>query len=104
MKISNKQRKMLGLGAILMGTSAFAADANAGFDSFYTVVKGWVGGSLGYIIALLGMVGTLVVYAFTHKGSVIFIGTLIAFFAGALVGLSQVMFDAGTGTFQAAQP
>jgi hypothetical protein len=91
---------------ILAGMAALATNASAAttidagsFDDFYGAIASWIQGSLGYVIALLGMIGTLVIYAFTHKGAVLFIGMLLSFFVGGAVGISQTMFKIGSDTF-----
>lgn len=87
--------------SVALGNSAFAATTidSGSFNNFYDALVSWVQGSLGYVIALLGMLGTIIVYAFTHKGAVLFIGMLLSFFVGGVVGISKTMFSIGTGTF-----
>ncbi len=103
-KINRGTRSKVGivLGATLVvAQSASAATSIDGgsFDNFYDAMVSWVQGSLGYVIALLGMLGTIIVYAFTHKGAVLFMGMLLSFFVGGVVGISKTMFTIGTGTF-----
>jgi len=103
-KVSDKSRSKLVAGVALslaLGNTAFAATTvdDGSFQNFYDALVSWVQGSLGYVIALLGMLGTVIVYAFTHKGAVLFIGMLLSFFVGGVVGISKTMFSIGTGTF-----
>jgi len=89
------------LGLMVMSQVASAAttvDAGS-FNNFYDAVVSWIQGSLGLTIALLGMLGTVIVYAFTHKGSTIFIGMLISFFVGGIVSISNTMFHIGMDAF-----
>lgn len=103
-KVSGATRSKLMVGAMLslaLGNTAFAATTidDGSFQNFYDALVSWVQGSLGYVIALLGMLGTIIVYAFTHKGAVLFIGMLLSFFVGGVVGISKTMFSIGTGAF-----
>jgi hypothetical protein len=102
MKRSTRKKVMAAAGLMALAS----ANANAAttiddgsFQDFYDAMVSWIQGSLGYVIALLGMIGTLIVYAFTHKGAVLFIGMLLSFFVGGVVGISQTMFNLGAGTF-----
>lgn len=87
--------------SLLLTVNAEAATTISGgsFDNFYAAIVDWIQGSLGYVIALLGVIGTMIIYAFTHKGSVLFIGMLLSFFVGGAVGISRTMFDIGGSTF-----
>jgi|SaaInl8_150m_RNA_FD_contig_61_578082_length_1243_multi_9_in_0_out_0_1 hypothetical protein len=85
--------------ALLASTPLIASNQNAAFTNFKNIMTTWLEGDLGYIIALFGFVGTLVVYAFTHKGSVLFIGAIISFLAGGMVGISQQFFNVGKTGF-----
>jgi hypothetical protein len=70
------------------------------FSEFSGEVKSWFSGSLGYLIALFAFTGTVIIYAFTHRHGVLFIGFLISFLAGAgptLAGLSHSMGAAMSG-------
>ena len=104
----NKFPKTLAAAAILaIGTQVFAAD---GYDSWATSDDSfgdllgtfiqWLTGNLGKTIALLGFIGTFVIYLFTHKGSVLFIGVLISLIAGGLVGIVATFFNFGANAFQ----
>lgn len=103
-KVNGATRSKLMAGAVMavaLSTTASAATTidDGSFQNFYDALVSWVQGSLGYIIALLGMLGTIIVYAFTHKGAVLFIGMLLSFFVGGVVGISKTMFSIGTGAF-----
>jgi len=86
------------LGIMLLSQYAFASTDTA-FASFQDTITQWFTGSLGYIIAIFSFVGAVILYAFTHKHSVLFIGFLIAFFAGAGVGIAKLSFDTGSSAF-----
>jgi hypothetical protein len=95
-------KKLALVGAIMAGTSAFAQQQQVnteGFDALYNTVVAWMTGSLGRVIALFGFIGTFIVYAMTHRGSVLFIGILISLIAGGLVGLVSWAFDTGAQVF-----
>ena len=103
-KISRATRSKIvgaiGASLVLAQSASAATTVDAGsFDNFYDAMVSWVQGSLGYVIALLGMLGTIIVYAFTHKGAVLFMGMLLSFFVGGVVGISKTMFSIGTGAF-----
>ena len=85
-------------GVMLLSQGAFAAPTTA-FASFQNTITQWFTGSLGYIIAIFAFVGAVILYAFTHKHSILFIGFLIAFFAGAGVGIAKLSFDTGSSAF-----
>jgi type IV secretory pathway VirB2 component (pilin) len=98
--------KIVATGLLLGATSAFAdgyADWASSDDSFGDLLGtfiSWLTGNLGKTIALLGFVGTFVIYLFTHKGSVLFIGVLISLIAGGLVGIVATFFNFGSSAFQ----
>jgi hypothetical protein len=79
----------------LLSVSAYAeVDV---FNEFGGEAKSWLTGQLGYLVALFAFMGSVIIYAFTHKHTILFIGFIIAFLAGAgptLAGLSHTM---GTG-------
>ncbi len=87
------------LGVMLLSQGAFAVDPTTAFTSFQDTITQWLTGSLGYIIAIFSFVGAVILYAFTHKHSILFIGFLIAFFAGAGVGIAKLSFDTGSSAF-----
>jgi hypothetical protein len=77
----------------LLNVSAFATDVDV-FNAFGGEAKSWLTGQLGYLVALFAFMGSVIIYAFTHKHTILFIGFIIAFLAGAgptLAGLSQSM-------------
>lgn len=103
-KVSRGARNKFLLGAVMSAVVTSSASAattidDGSFQDFYDAIVSWIQGSLGYVIALLGMIGTLIIYAFTHKGAVLFIGMMLSFFVGGVVGISQTMFNLGAGTF-----
>lgn len=91
---------MAALGSITMASATTTVD-DGSFEDLRAVLTSWLQGSLGKILALLGFVGTFLVYLMTHKGSVLFVGILISLIAGGLVGISEVFFNIGTSTFDA---
>ena len=100
-------RGLLALAAIGAATSAMAsASTTSGWaedtDSFGDLLGtfiDWLGGNLGKLLALLGFIGTFIIYLMTHKGSVLFIGIVISLIAGGLVGIVATFFNAGSAAF-----
>jgi hypothetical protein len=89
-------------GALAMiGTSAMATTTvnNGSFEQLMVVFSGWLQGALGKLLALLGFIGTFIIYLMTHKGSVLFVGILISLIAGGIVGISETFFNIGNSSF-----
>lgn len=78
---------------------AMATTGSDSFGVFATELAGWLTGNLGYIIAIVALIGSVVLYAFTHKGAVIIIGIIIAFLAGGSVGIAKFFFSQGGSSF-----
>jgi len=79
-----------------------ASAATGGSDSFGVFANelgSWLTGNLGYIIAIVSLIGSVILYAFTHKGAVIIIGIIIAFLAGGSVGIAKFFFSRGGAAF-----
>ena len=98
--------KIFGAMLLVMADSVFAggttaATADAAFGTFSDTAVQWFTGNLGYLIALFAFIGTVILYAFTHRHSVLFVGFLIAFFAGAGAGIANMGFTLGGDSFQA---
>lgn len=79
-------------------TSGWAEDTDSFGDLLGTFIE-WLGGNLGKLLALLGFIGTFIIYLMTHKGSVLFIGIVISLIAGGLVGIVATFFNAGQTAF-----
>lgn len=103
-----KKHFFLFFGLLLLLNDASAATTidDAAFGSIWEALAAWMQGSLGYIIALLGTIGTLFWFLLARTvgfegslGKQIFFGIIISFLAGGLVGLTQAMFSIGAGTF-----
>jgi trbC/VIRB2 family len=116
-KLSTKKNvaKLLLAGVATLGltTAAFASGTPGGgaaaktfgdnSDSFGDLLKQfteWMRGNLGKLLALIGFIGTFVIYLMTHKGSVLFIGVIISLIAGGLVGIVATFFSAGEKAFE----
>ena len=75
------------------------------FGTIWDALVAWMQGSLGYIIALLGMIGFMLWYmlhsrsGFEPKLTVLFVGMLFSMLVGGAVGIVQTMFGLGAGTF-----
>ena len=85
----------------IMSAPAFAA-INTTSDSFGQLLgtfDGWLSGNLGKLLALLGFIGTFIIYLMTHKGSVLFIGIVISLIAGGISGIVDTFFKAGNVAF-----
>ena len=77
-----------------------AQTGDEGFKNLFNIFESWLGGNLGKLLALIGFAGTFIVYMMTHKGSVLMIGIIISLIAGGMVGISEIFFDAGKGSFR----
>ena len=115
-KVTSKKNiaKLLLAGVATLGlsTAAFAGGAAPGAaaktfgdqsDSFGDLLSQfteWMRGNLGKLLALIGFIGTFVIYLMTHKGSVLFIGVIISLIAGGLVGIVATFFSAGEKAFE----
>jgi len=82
---------------------AFAAMGNSSdsFGQLLSKFEGWLSGNLGKLLALLGFIGTFIIYLMTHKGSVLFVGIVISLIAGGISGITETFFNAGTDAFTA---
>ena len=65
----------------------------------YQVFSSWAEGNLGKLLAMLGFIGTALVYSITHKGSVLLFGIIVSLIAGGMVGISSTFFNAGQASF-----
>lgn len=95
--------------ALLMPEMALATLAegsgagNNAFGTFANILISWLAGNLGYLIAIVAFFGSLVMYAFTHRGSVIIIGLIIAVLVGGGTGLVRLFFSEGVDAFDSGQ-
>ena len=114
-KLSTKKNvaKLLLAGVATLGltTAAFASgtpgaaaktfgDQSDSFGDLLSQFTEWMRGNLGKLLALIGFIGTFVIYLMTHKGSVLFIGVIISLIAGGLVGIVATFFSAGEKAFE----
>lgn len=86
-----------GLSSVSMAASL--GDTSDSFGDLLNVFVTWMNGNLGKMLALLGFIGTFVIYLMTHKGGVLFIGIVISLIAGGLVGIVSTFFQAGAVAF-----
>jgi hypothetical protein len=88
---------------MLSDASAATTVDDGSFGTLYDAITSWIQGSLGYVIALLGMIGSLIWYMLDGGGSkgwsIIPIGMLLSVLVGGAVGISQTMFNLGSGSF-----
>lgn len=108
-KESKVKKGLVAVAAIVMGTSAFAtatttttgwASDSDSFGELLGTFIDWLQGNLGKLLALLGFIGTFIIYLMTHKGSVLFIGVVISIIAGGLVGIVGTFWNVGAATFE----
>lgn len=97
---------LFGIFLLLLNDANAATTIDDGaFGTIWDALVTWVQGSLGYTIALLGMLGTMIFWLigadkFLGGGGKFFvIGILISLIAGGLVGITTTMFGLGAGTF-----
>lgn len=79
--------------------SAATTGGNAAFGVFANEIISWLTGNLGYVIAIFAFFGSLLIYAFTHKGGVIIIGIIIAILVGGGTGITRLFFTQGSTVF-----
>ena len=87
---------------MLITIPAMASGSTAGntaFGTFANGIIGWLTGNLGYVIAIFAFFGSLIIYAFTHKGAVVVIGLIIAVLVGGGVGITRTFFSQGKTAF-----
>lgn len=103
-----KKHFFLIFGLLLMLSDANAATTidDGAFGTVWDALVAWMHGSLGYTIALLGMLGSIVMYLIwdflpgTHNRlTILFAGILLSIFTGGAVGIVQMMSDLGQSTF-----
>jgi len=86
--------------AAVAANASTEVDANSqGFGTLYNQFGIWLTGNLGKLLALLGFVGTVIVYMMTHKGSILIIGIIISLIVGGAPGIADIFFRAGQGSF-----
>lgn len=95
----NKFLKILAFVGLLVMPQVASASGTDSFGVFANQLGGWLTGNLGYIIAIVSLIGSVVLYAFTHKGAVIIIGIIISFLAGGSVGIAKFFFSQGGTAF-----
>ena len=101
--MSNKTKALI-FAALLMAPAVASAAAtsnsgNTAFGTFATGIISWITGNLGYLIAIFAFFGSIIMYAFTHKGSVVVIGLIIAVLVGGGPGITRLFFKQGTSGF-----
>jgi type IV secretory pathway VirB2 component (pilin) len=107
--VASKKNVSKGIVALAVLASASASFAATTFgdptaDSFGQLLGKfvtWMQGNLGKLLALIGFIGTFIIYLMTHKGSVLFVGIIISLIAGGLVGIVSTFFNAGATAFVA---
>lgn len=91
---------MVGATTSAMASSGGWATEDDSFGELLGTFIDWLQGNLGKLLALLGFIGTFIIYLMTHKGSVLFIGIVISLIAGGLVGIVGTFFNAGSAAFE----
>lgn len=110
-KDSKLSKGLVAVAAMVIGSSAFAttttttsgtgwADDGDSFGELLGTFITWLQGNLGKLLALLGFIGTFIIYLMTHKGSVLFIGVVISVIAGGMVGIVGTFWNVGSSTFE----
>ena len=82
-----------------MASATATSGGNAAFGTFAAEITSWLTGNLGYVIAIFSFFGSLLIYAFTHKGGVIIIGVIIAILVGGGTGITKLFFQQGKSVF-----
>jgi hypothetical protein len=93
---------------LIFAISVYAGDIDiddGAFEDLNSVFVGWLGGSLGKLLALLGLSMVFLGYMINimHDGSKLhaslFTGGVVCVIAGGVVGISETFFGLGTGLF-----
>ena len=91
----------------ILASSIFAQTTVDGgaFDNVADAFISWAQGSLGYIIALLGSLGSLGWYLIGEgvmggSQKALFVGIMVSFFAGGVVGIAMEMMTLGQNVFK----
>jgi hypothetical protein len=104
-----KRKRFLFIGllfAMMSDVNAATTVDDGAFGSIWDALAAWMQGSLGYIIAILGMLGSILLYmlripssGYENRLTILFFGMLVSLFAGASVGIVRTMVSVGQGTF-----
>ena len=71
------------------------------FIEFYSIIFSFIDDSLGWFMLVLGLLATFLVYAMTHKGSVLMVGITVSFILGGTIGIANIMlFDCSPMVFE----
>jgi type III secretory pathway component EscS len=98
---------MVGLLFLMLSDASAATTVDdAPFATIGDALTAWLSGSLGYVIALLGIIGTLIWYALhlgrfgsgTHVRGLLG-GMFLSLLLGGLIGIVQTMTRLGSSTF-----
>jgi hypothetical protein len=94
---------------LIFAISVYAGDIDiddGAFEDLNSVFVGWLGGSLGKLLALIGFAIAIFTYVFAAgygDGDGFYrmglIGGTICVIAGGVVGISETFFGFGTGLF-----
>lgn len=92
---------------LLAAISVYASTTvNSGsINNFADVITTWLQGSFGYLIALFGVIGSIMWYILGEnifgQGSLkaLWAGITVSFFAGGIVGMVQAMMKIGDNIF-----
>ena len=101
----DKKSILIGLLAlIILPSIAFGATGSDDFvEPFLTMLKEWMAGNVGIIIALIIMIISVIAGAFGGGFGVIGKGFVLSIIVGGVVWLAQSAFDIGAG-FSATTP
>ena len=76
-----------------------SASGGTSFSALRTDLEQKLSGNIGKLCAMLGFVGTFIIYIMSQKGSVLFTGALISLVSGGLVGIISYFFNVGTAGY-----
>ena len=100
-----KDKKSLLIGLlvlIILPSIAFGADDKF-VEPFYQMLKEWMAGNVGMVIALIIMIISVIAGAFGGGFGVIGKGFILSIIVGGVVWFAQAAFDIGSG-FSATTP
>lgn len=76
---------------ILLGTFLFGAEPTP-----FLGIQDYLSGNLEKMLALIGFLGTFIVYMMTNEEESLVIGATISLLAGGIVGISSIFFKEGS--------
>ena len=95
---------VIGLVFVLGVADGFAqtggtTDASDPWSSITTTIITWITGSLGKLIALVGIIISVIASLITHSFKPLVYGVILSVVVGGMVGIAKTFFEAGSTAF-----